>query len=119
MNDGTEQDVQPSARRFADKYGDRREITVGSILAAAALAWTLATAWTGFRDDIYDHTHDLDVRVVGLEQYRLNHATAASEWYTRITRAEQRIESCLISIMPPDERKQLNERLRQLELKVR
>jgi len=107
-------DEHPIGRRHSD-YGDRKEITLASAVAAAALAWTLVSAFTGFRDDVYGHAHDLDLRLRDVEAFRQSHIEADVDWYARIVRAEQRIEGCLINQVSREDADELERRLRDVE----
>lgn len=93
----------PNERRQHNS-GDRREITVGAVVAAAALAWTVSSAWIGFRDGVFDRLSDLDGRLASTIQTLAAHVQSDTDRYqqftgefqrhvfTRLDRLEQRIE---------------------------
>lgn len=74
--------------------GDRREMSVAAVLAAATLAWTISSAWIGFRDRVFDDVHTLDRRVTGTAETLATHiATAATNDAAVVGQLDQRIEA--------------------------
>jgi hypothetical protein len=71
--------------------GNKREVTVAAVVSAAALAWTITSAWVGFRDGVQRSVFDLNVRVEALAVSLEGDRKLGAERIERIARIEQQI----------------------------
>lgn len=64
-------------RRRTDK-GLFKAIPFAAIISAASLAWYISVSWVNFRDSVFDSIHNIELRLVAVEEFRAidekNHA---------------------------------------------
>jgi hypothetical protein len=69
----------------------RAAIPWTALIAAIGLAWNMAGQLIAVRDDILSHCHAVELRIAGIEQWRLNHEASDTRSDAMVLRIEDRL----------------------------
>lgn len=117
IKERTGEDVQHFTRRRTDR-GAYKAIPFAAIISAASLAWYISVSWVNFRDTVFNHYHDVELRVTSLESHRDAHDAMDAERYIRFSELERYIRGMPKADQYGQDNEQLNRRLDKLETAI-